>query len=229
MPASRSKSKLHRPILAIDVGGGHVKIRVSNRRDVRRFESGAALSATDMVAQVRAIAGEWSYDAVSIGYPGVVVDGRIVCEPQNLGNGWVEFDFRRAFRRPVRIMNDATMQAIGSYKGGRMLFLGLGTGIGTVLIVNGVIHPMELAHLPFTRRGTFGTYAGDQARRRLGVTAWRKRVQKMVRGLSRILHADYVIIGGGNAARLDHLPSNADLGHNDLAFLGGFRVWRKWS
>jgi len=214
-----------RRVLAIDVGGTHVKIRVSGRRDTHEFESGPTMTPRRMVARVRELAGDMKYDVVSIGYPGVVVHGKIVTEPHNLGRGWVGFNFRKAFGRPTQVMNDAAMQAIGSYEGGRMLFLGLGTGLGSALVVNGTVAPMELAHLPYKNGRTFEDYVGDRGRKRLGAKKWRRTVADVVEQLSKALEADYVVLGGGNAKKLKKLPKNARLGSNEFAFLGGFRVW----
>ena len=179
-----------------------------------------------MVGRVHKLTGDWRYDAVSIGYPGVVVHGKIITEPFNLGRGWVGFDFRKAFGCPTLLMNDAAMQAIGSYEGGRMLFLGLGTGLGSALIVDGTVAPMELAHLPYKGGRSYEDYVGDRGRRRLGPKKWRRTVAAVVEQLRKALEADYVVIGGGNARKLKRLPKNARLGSNDFAFLGGFRVWR---
>ena len=216
-----------RRVLVIDVGGKHVKTRVSGRRTVRRFESGPKLTARDMVNGVLGMVGDWNYDVVSIGYPGAVLHGKIVAEPHNLGIGWVGFDFRSALGRPTKVMNDAAMQAIGSYEGGRMLFLGLGTGLGSALIVDGVVEPMELAHLPFKKGRSFEDYVGDVGRRRLGAHKWRKAVDEVVETLAAALQVDYVVIGGGNASKLKKLPKNVRLGSNDYAYTGGFRAWAK--
>jgi len=218
--------KSQRRVLVIDVGGSHVKARVSGRREEREFESGPTLTPRRMVAQVRQLTGDWQYDAVSVGYPGVVVHGKIVTEPFNLGRGWVGFDFRKAFGRPTQLMNDAAMQAIGSYEGGRMLFLGLGTGLGSALVVDGTVAPMELAHLPYKNGRTYEDYVGDRGRRRLGPKKWRVTVADVVEQLSKALEVDYVVLGGGNAKKLKKLPKNARLGSNEFAFLGGYRVWR---
>jgi polyphosphate glucokinase len=220
------RNAAQRRVLAIDVGGTHVKIRVSGRRETREFESGSAMTPRRMVARVRELAGDLKYDVISIGYPGVVVHGKIVTEPFNLGRGWVGFDFRKAFGRPTQLMNDAAMQAIGSYEGGRMLFLGLGTGLGSALVVDGTVAPMELAHLPYKRGRTYEDYVGDRGRRRLGAKKWRRTVADVVEQLSKALEADYVVLGGGNARKLKKLPKNARLGNNEFAFLGGYRVWR---
>jgi len=213
-------------VLAIDVGGTHVKTRVSGQRDVRQFESGPAMTPRKMVASVLKLTGDLRYGAVSIGYPGVVVHGKIIAEPHNLGKGWVGFDFRKAFGRPTRIMNDAAMQALGSYEGGRMLFLGLGTGLGSALIVDGVIAPLELAHLPYKNGRSYEEYVSERALLKRGFKKWRRAVADVVAKLSSALEADYVVIGGGNARKLKKLPKNARLGNNDFAFLGGFRIWR---
>ena len=220
------KPKHYKRVLAIDIGGSHVKTRVFGRREVRQFESGPDLTPRRMVARVHELTGDWTYDAVSIGYPGVVLHGKIVAEPYNLGRGWVGFDFRKAFGRPTRVMNDAAMQAVGSYEGGRMLFLGLGTGLGSAMIVDGVVAPMELAHLPYKNGRTYEDYVGERGRKRLGGKKWRRTVNEVVIQLCTLLEADYVVIGGGNARKLKRLPKNARLGSNDFAFLGGFRVWR---
>jgi len=179
-----------------------------------------------MVAHVHELTGDWTYDAVSIGYPGVVLHGKVVAEPHNLGRGWVGFDFRKAFGRPTHVINDAAMQAIGSYEGGRMLFLGLGTGLGSAMIVDGIVAPMELAHLQFKKGRSYEEYVGERGRRRLGEKKWRRAVNEAVEQLSTVLEADYVVIGGGNARKLKRLPKNARLGSNDFAFIGGFRMWR---
>lgn len=218
--------KRQRRVLAIDVGGSHVKTRVSGSRETREFESGPTMTPGQMVSRVRRQTADLKFDVVSIGYPGVVVHGKIVTEPYNLGRGWVGFDFRKAFGRPTVLMNDAAMQAIGSYEGGRMLFLGLGTGLGSALIVDGTVAPMELAHLPYKRGRSYEDYVGDGGRRRLGAKKWRRAVADVVAQLSKALETDYVVIGGGNARKLKKLPANARLGSNDFAFLGGFRVWR---
>ncbi len=219
--------KHHRRVLAIDVGGSHVKARVFGRRELRQFESGPDLTARQMVSKIHALTGDWTYDAVSIGYPGIVLHGKVMAEPHNLGRGWVGFDFRKAFGRPTLVLNDAAMQAVGSYEGGRMLFLGLGTGLGSAMIVDGVVAPMELAHLPYKKGRTFEDYVGAAGLKRLGGRKWRRAVKDVVAQLSSLLEADYVVLGGGNARKLKRLPKNARLGSNDFAFLGGFRVWHQ--
>ena len=180
-----------------------------------------------MIRRIRKHAKRWGYKYVTVGFPGMVVDGCIVCEPVNLGHGWVGFDFAKAFGRPTRIMNDAAMQALGSYSGGRMLFLGFGTGLGAVLIANSKIYAMEIAHLPFTKRGLIQNYVGDDARRRLGRTRWSSNAKKLIKHLSRALDARTVVVGGGNAELLAGLPRSVQRGDNSLAFKGGIRIWRK--
>jgi polyphosphate glucokinase len=222
---SHMTPKHYRRVLAIDIGGSHVKARVFGRRELRQFESGPGLTARQMVAKVHALTGDWTYEAVSIGYPGIVLHGKVMAEPHNLGRGWVGFDFRKAFNRPTQVLNDAAMQAVGSYEGGRMLFLGLGTGLGSAMIVDGVVAPMELAHLSYKKGRTFEDYVGAAGLKRLGGKKWRRAVSDVVAQLSSLLEADYVVLGGGNARKLKRLPKNARLGSNDFAFLGGFRVW----
>jgi polyphosphate glucokinase len=214
-----------RRILAIDVGGTHVKVMVSAASEKRAFESGPELTAAEMVAGVRGLTKDWQYDVVSIGYPGPVVHNRPLSEPHNLGPGWVGFDFKKALKKPVKIVNDAAMQALGSYKGGRMLFLGLGTGLGSAMVVDGILEPMELGHLPFKRGKTYEDYLGLAGLERLGPKKWRNKVADAVERLIAALEPDYVVIGGGNARRLKELPANVRLGDNDNAFAGGFELW----
>jgi polyphosphate glucokinase len=214
-------------VLVIDVGGTHVKILATGQKTRRMFVSGPTLTPRMMVSGVRKAARGWKYEAVSIGYPGIVIHGKIVTEPHNLGGGWVGFDFRRAFGRPTRVINDAAMQAIGSYQGGRMLFLGLGTGLGSAMLVDGVVEAMELAHLHYRKGRTYEDDVGDRGRRRLGSKKWGRAVKDVVRTLRTALEADYVVLGGGNARKLKKMPKGALLGNNDFAFLGGFRMWRK--
>ena len=216
-----------RKVLAVDVGGSHVKVLVSGDGSEarRRFASGPALTPQQLVDGIAGLTADWSFDAVSIGIPAPVRGGRVVSEPVNLGTGWVGFDFEAALGRPTKVVNDAAMQALGSYEGGRMLFLGLGTGLGSTMILEGTIAPMELGHLPF-RKATFEDYVGERGRERLGNKRWRKAVIETVERLTAGLLPDYVVIGGGNAERLDgELPANCRLGHNEAAFLGGFRLW----
>jgi polyphosphate glucokinase len=213
-------------VLVLDVGGTHVKMHVTGHRAGREFASGPALTARQMVEAVRAASTGWRYDAVSIGYPGVVLHGKPIVEPHNLGRGWVGFDYGKAFGKPVRIINDAALQAIGSYKRGRMLFLGLGTGLGSALIVDGVIAPTELAHLPYKRGRSYEEYVGERGRKRLGTKKWRKAVTDVVERLSAALEVDDVVIGGGNARRLQRLPKKARRVSSSNAFIGGLRLWQ---
>jgi polyphosphate glucokinase len=212
-------------IMAIDVGGSHVKMLLSVDGSVeRRFASGPDLTAQQMVDGVKAETGDWSFERVSIGIPAPVQGSRVVSEPFNLGAGWVGFDFEEAFGKPTRVVNDAAMQALGSYEGGKMLFLGLGTGLGSTLVVDGTIVPMELGHLPF-RKATFEDYVARRGRKRLGEKRWEKAVAETTKRLSAALGPDYVVLGGGDAKKLTELPENARLGANDNAFVGGFRLW----
>jgi len=213
-------------ILVIDVGGTHVKVIASGHRTRVKIPSGPRMTASQMVAAVCAATAGWKYDAVSIGYPAPVVHGLPVREPYNLGGGWVGFNFKKAFGRPVKIINDAAMQALGSYEGGRMLFLGLGTGLGSAMIVDGVVEPMELAHLPYKKR-TYEDYAGLAGLKKFGKKKWRKHVGEIVAQLKIALQADYVVLGGGNAHLVKKLPAGARLGDNSNAFRGGFRLWKK--
>jgi polyphosphate glucokinase len=212
-------------ILVIDVGGSHIKFRMGSHGRIRRFASGPDMSAADMARQVRKAARDLPYRAVSIGYPGLVLRGRIAAEPFNLGPGWVGYDFEKTFGRPVRVLNDATMQALGSYEGGRMLFLGLGTGLGATLILDGTVEPMEIGHMPYKRGRTFEDYAGERGRKRLGNKKWRKAVAEVVTRLKEVLEVDYVVLGGGNAARLKELPEGVRSGDNLNAFKGGLHLW----
>jgi polyphosphate glucokinase len=214
-------------ILVIDVGGTHVKLRATGRKQRVEFPSGPKMTAAGMVAAVRAATVGWNYDRVSIGYPGSVVQGRPLTEPRHLGSGWVEFNFKKTFGRPVKIINDAAMQALGSYHGGRMLFLGLGTGLGSALIVNNVLEPMELAHLPYRKGRSYEDYIGLAGLERLGKKKWRHHVKEIVQELKSAVQADYVVIGGGNAKLLKKLPAGSRLGDNSNAFQGGFRLWNK--
>jgi polyphosphate glucokinase len=211
-------------VLVADVGGTNVKILATDQETPRKFPSGTSLTAHEMVAKVREAAADWQYDVVSVGYPGPVLRGKPVSEPHNLGKGWVGFDYEAAFGCPVKVLNDAAMQALGSYEGGRMLFLGLGTGLGTALIVDGMIEPMELAHLPY-RKATYEDYIGERGLERLGKKKWRKFVNDVVTLLSAALRPDYVVLGGGNVRKLKELPPNCRAGDNVNAFRGGFRLW----
>ena len=210
-------------VLSIDIGGSNVKILASGEDTPRRFPSGPALTPKQMVSQVRKLAEGWQYDAVSIGYPGPVYRGRPAAEPRNLGKGWVRFNFAGAFGRPVKIINDAAMQALGSYKGGLMLFLGLGTGIGTAIVAQGILVPLELGHFPY-KNGTCEGYFGAQGLKRLGKKKWQRYVEDGVASLIAAIHPDDVVLGGGNVKKLKALPPGCRAGHNAFAFLGGFRL-----
>ena len=219
-------SKADRPtgVLVVDVGGSHVKILATGQEASREFASGPTLTAEQMVAGVLKCAAGWKYDAVSIGYPGPVLRGRPVSEPHNLASGWVGFDFEAAFGCPVKLINDAAMQALGSYTGGKMLFLGLGTGLGSAMIVDGVVEPMELGHLPY-RKGTYEDYVGARRLKRVGKRKWRRAVQDVVARLVAALEPDDVVLGGGNVRKLKKLPPGCRTGENANAFRGGFRLW----
>jgi len=214
-------------ILVIDVGGTHVKVRATGQKTHQNIPSGSKMTAKQMVAAVRKLIAGWNYDVITIGYPGLVLHGYIVGEPHNLGPGWLKFDFKKAFGCPVRIINDAAMQALGSYQGKRMLFLGLGTGLGSAMVVDGVLEPMELAHLPYKKGRTYEDYVGLTGLKRLGKKKWRRHVNDVVKQLKTALEADYVVLGGGNARLLKKLPSASRIGDNDHAFRGGLRVWAK--
>jgi polyphosphate glucokinase len=213
-----------RTVLAVDVGGRHVKMLATDEKEPREFTSGAELTAAEMVARVVGLTADWTFDVVALGVPAQVAAGRVVHEPVNLGPGWIDFDYEAGFGRPTRLLNDAAMQALGSYEGGRMLFLGLGTGLGSAMIVDGVIEPMELGHLPF-RKATYEEYVGRAGRKRLGKKRWEKTVHEIVSGFNAALAPDYVVIGGGLADQLAELPLGARLGSNANAFVGGFRLW----
>jgi glucose-6-phosphate isomerase len=213
-------------VLVVDVGGTHVKILATGQGEHREFPSGPALTAEQMVAGVKAASADWKYDAVSIGYPGPVLHGRPVAEPPHLGPGWVGFDYSAAFGRPAIVVNDAAMQALGSYRGGKMLFLGLGTGLGSTLIVEGIVEPMELGHLPY-RDGTFEEYVGVHGLQEHGLTRWRRDVEDVVGRLVAALQPEDVVIGGGDVHQLATLPPGCRAGDNENAFLGGFRLWER--
>jgi polyphosphate glucokinase len=214
-----------RVVLAVDVGGSHVKVLTSGESASRRALSSPTLTPLEMVEAALGAGAGWSWDVVSVGVPAPVHAGRVVSEPFNLGTGWIGFDFEAAFGAPTKVVNDAAMQALGSYEGGRMLFLGLGTGLGSAIIADGRVEPMEIGHLPFKKR-TFEDYLGERGRQRFGNKRWRKLVDEAVGALSVALEPDSVVLGGGNAAKLDALPPNAKLGMNSNAFTGGFRLWQ---
>jgi polyphosphate glucokinase len=211
-------------ILVIDIGGTHVKVLATGQTARREFASGPHLTPKRMAAKVRQLVADWKYDAVSIGYPGPVVLNRPMSEPWNLGKGWTGFKFQAAFKRPVKVINDAAMQALGSYRRGRMLFLGLGTGLGSAMVVNGIVEPMELAHLPY-RKATFEDYVGIRGLEKYGKKKWRRFVADVVERLKAALEPDEVVLGGGNFHRLKKLPPGCRAGDNANAFKGGFRLW----
>src|SRR5579872_5035737 len=214
-------------VLVIDVGGTNVKLLATGQKEPRKYPSGPTMTPQKMVKLVKKFVGDWKFDCISLGYPGPIINGHPLREPHNLGRGWVGFNFQKAFGCPVKVLNDAAMQAVGSYKGGRMLFLGLGTGLGSAMIVDGMLQPMEIAHLPYKKGRTFEDYLGLRGLKRLGKKKWRREVAKVVKALKNALEADYVVLGGGNARLLKKLPPGAQLGDNSTAFTGGFRLWEE--
>jgi hypothetical protein len=216
---------MKKKILVIDVGGTHVKLMISPM-EKRKFKSGPQLTPRDMVAQIRPLVGDWKFDAISMGFPSPVHDGRILSEPKHLGKGWIGFDFEKAFSKPVRIINDASLQALGSYHGRRMLFLGLGTGLGSALVWSNCVLPLELGDLPYRNGNIIEDYLGKPGLARLGEKTWRHDVEHALVQLKKALIADYVVLGGGNAKKLDELPQGIERGHNRNAFLGGTRLWQ---
>jgi polyphosphate glucokinase len=211
-------------VLVIDIGGTNVKFVATGHKSARKFPSGRTMTPRKMVSGVKELAGNWKYDVVSIGYPGLVRRNRIIAEPHNLAKGWVGFNFAAAFKRPVKILNDAAMQALGSYRGGFMVFLGLGTGLGSAMVVDGVVVPMELAHLPY-RKATYEDYVGVRGLEKHGRKKWRRYVADVVGRLKAALAADEVVLGGGNVKNLKTLPNGCRAGDNANAFLGGARLW----
>jgi polyphosphate glucokinase len=211
-------------VLVIDVGGTHIKFLATGHKTHRLFDSGLTMTPRRMVHKVQELAADWKFDVISIGYPGVVRRNRPVTEPWNLGKGWAGFNFETAFKRPVKLVNDAAMQAFGSHKRGKMLFLGLGTGLGSAMIVHGTIVPMELAHLPY-KKGTFEDYVGIRGLIKFGKKKWRHHVFDVVARLSAALEPDEVVLGGGNVHKLKKLPPACRAGDNENAFIGGFRLW----
>jgi predicted NBD/HSP70 family sugar kinase len=214
-------------VLVIDVGGTHVKMLASGEKEPRKYPSGPAMTPRKMVRLVKKSVRDWNFDCVSLGFPGPIINGHPLREPHNLGTGWVGFNFRKAFGCPVKIINDAAMQALGSYRGARMLFLGLGTGLGSAMIVSGMLEPMELAHLMYKNGKTYEDYLGLRGLERSGKKKWRRHVAEITRRLKIALEADYVVLGGGNCKKLKKLPPGTRLGNNLNAFLGGFRMWQK--
>lgn len=221
---TKAKAGAMKNVLVIDVGGTNVKILATGQKEPRKAPSGRGMSADLMVAQVKQLASDWKYDVVAIGYPGPVIKGQIAKEPHNLGPGWMGYDFQAAFKCPVKLINDAAMQALGSYKGGSMLYLGLGTGLGSALMTAGIVVPMELAHLPY-RKGTYEDYLGLRGIEKFGKKKWRKHVAFCVDRLISAIQLDDVVLGGGNVKKLTELPKGCRAGDNANAFLGGFRLW----
>jgi len=213
-------------VLVVVVGGNHVKILATGQKQSREFPSGPTLTPRQMVAGVKKLAGDWKYETVSIGYPGPVLRNRPLAEPHNLGRGWMGYDFKAAFKRPVKVVNDAAMQALGSYRRGKMLFLGLGTGLGSTIIADGIVEPMELGHLPY-KKGTYEDYVGMRGLQKRGKKKWRRNVADVVSRLVTALEPDDVVIGGGNVKKLKQLPEGCRMGDNAKAFRGGFRLWEK--
>ncbi len=214
-------------VLVVDVGGNNVKLLATGQTTPRKVPSGPAFTAGRMVTAVKRAAADWRYDAVSIGFPGPVHDGRPTREPVNLGGGWTRFDYAGAFGKPVRLVNDAVMQALGSYRGGRMLFLGLGTGLGAALVVEGHMQPLEIAHLPYRNGKTYEDFLGKRGQDRMGKKRWRRVVAEIVPRLFDAFQVDEVVIGGGNAKQLKEVPRGARIGDNAHAFVGGFRLWER--
>ena len=214
-------------VLVIDVGGTNVKMLATGQKEPRRYPSGPTMTPGRMVRLVKKSVRDWKFDCVSLGYPGPIINQHPLREPHNLGGGWVGFNFRKAFGCPVRIINDAAMQALGSYKGGRMLFLGLGTGLGSAMVVDGMLQSMELAHLGYKNGKSYEDYLGLRGLERMGKKKWRRYVAKIAKSLKIALDADYVVLGGGNSKKLKKLPPGTRLGSNENAFLGGFRMWQK--
>jgi polyphosphate glucokinase len=213
-------------VLVIDIGGTHIKVLATGQKAEREFASGPMLTPQRMVSEVQKGVADWEYDVISIGYPGPVREDRPVSEPWNMGKGWVDFNFEAAFKRPVKFVNDAAMQALGSYKSGKMLFLGLGTGLGSTLIVDGLVVPMELGHLPY-KRATFEDYVGIRGLKKYGKAKWRRYVTDVVQRLAAAFVPDEVVLGGGNVHNLKELPSGCRAGDNANSFTGGFRLWEK--
>jgi len=213
-------------VLVVDVGGTNVKLLVTGQTEPRKFPSGPTLTPVQMVSGVKDLADDWKYDVVSIGYPGLVLRGRVAVEPFNLAPGWIDFDYEAAFGCPVKLINDAAMQALGSYQEGSLLFLGLGTGLGSALVVDGHVIPAELAHLSY-KKATYEDYVGKRGLDRMGKKKWRRYVTEIVAKLIQVLHPDDVVLGGGNAKKLKEIPPGCRLGDNAHAFTGGFRLWEK--
>lgn len=220
-------TQLKSSILVLDIGGTNVKVLGPRQDAVIKIASGKTMTPKKMVKEVRQAVTETEYSRISIGYPGPVLAGKPVSEPHNLAQGWVRFDFEKAFGCPVKVINDAALQALGSYEGGRMLFLGLGTGLGSALIIDGTVEPMELAHLPYKKGRTYEDYVGARGLLRLGKKKWRHHVLQVIEQLKAAMRMDYVVLGGGNAKLMHELPRTVRLGQNANAFLGGCRLWEQ--
>jgi len=218
------KTQTPSSVLVIDVGGTNIKVLATGHKEPFRIASSPTMTPKQMVDAVKSVSREWEYDCISIGYPGLVTGGRPMHDPFNLGRGWVGFDFQKSFGCPVKLINDAAMQALGSYSQGRMLFLGLGTGLGSAMIVDGFLEPMELAHLPYKRK-TYEDYLGRRGLEKMGKKKWRRYVYEIADQLKMALEADYVVLGGGNARKIKKFPAGLRRGDNDNAFVGGFRLW----
>ena len=216
---------MKKKILVIDIGGSNVKLMIS-RAEKLKFTSGSRFTPREMVAQMKPLVADWKFDAVSIGFPSPVRDGHILSDPKHLGKGWIGFNFEKALGKPVRVINDAAMQALGSYRGGRMLFLGLGTGLGSALIWEKTVLPLELGDLPYCNGSIIEDYLGKPGLAELGEKTWQRDVEHALVQLKKSLIADYVVLGGGNAKKLDELPEGVERGHNRNAFLGGIRLWQ---
>jgi polyphosphate glucokinase len=215
-------------VLAVDIGGAHVKFRTQRHTELVKVKSGKKMTPEKMMASIKKNTHDWKYDCISLGYPGPVIHDSPLAEPFNLGKGWVKFDYKKAFgNKPLRMLNDAAMQALGSYKHGRMLFLGLGTGLGAALVVDGVVQAVELAHLPWKKGKTYEDFLGEAALKHDGRKKWRKNVLGVIAELNQMLQSDYVVLGGGNAKLTKNLPNKVVLGTNDNAFKGAFRIWKK--
>ena len=213
-------------VLVVDIGGSHVKVLVTGQEQARRFVSGPTLTPRRMISRIRKLIADWKFDRVSVGYPGPVFRNRPVSEPWNLGKGWMGFDFENAFKRPVKVVNDAAMQALGSYKRGKTLFLGFGTGLGSAMVLGGIVEPLELGHLPY-KKGTFEDYVGFRALKKYGKKKWRKYVKDVVVRLTAALEPEDIVLGGGNVSKLKVLPPRCRAGDNRNAFRGGFRLWER--
>ena len=214
-------------VLVIDIGGTHVKVKTPRHREPVKIDSGMKMTPLKMVKQIQEASKDWKFDRVSVGYPGVVVHNKPIHEPHNLAPGWVGFNYEKAFKKPIKILNDAAMQALGSYEGGRMLFFGLGTGLGSAMVVDGIVQPMELAHLPYKRKKTYEDVLGVAGLKKLGKKKWTAEVMKVCDSLQAAMDADYVVLGGGNVDVISKLPKGIRRGSNDNAFTGGVRMWSR--